>query len=105
MSGCPVCRAGFRGTAVCPRCGAELTALMSLAVRAWRSRESARDALGTRDWVSAHSLATEAQRLHDTPAGRVLLTVTSCVASLCLRHDSTKTTTLGDRGVVTPSLE
>ena len=103
MSGCPVCRAGFRETAVCPRCGAELTVLMSLAVRAWRSRESARDALATQDWVSAHNLATDAQRLHDTPAGRALLTVTTCVASLCSRHDSIKTT--GDGGVVTPSSE
>lgn len=103
MSGCPVCRAGFRGTAVCPRCGAELTALMSLAVRAWRSRESARDALGTQDWVSAHHLAAEAQRLHDTPAGRALLTVTSGVASLCSGSDPATTT--GDRGVVTPASE
>ena len=103
MSGCPVCRAGFRGTAVCPRCGAELTALMSFAVRAWRSRESARDALELRDWVTAHNLATEAQRLHDTPAGRALLTTTSCVASLCSRHDSPEDSS--GRGIVTPSLE
>ena len=83
MSGCPVCRAGFRGTAVCPRCGADLTDLMSLAVRAWRSRESAREALAAEDWVSARELASGAQRLHDTPAGRALLAVTLvCVNSL-----------------------
>jgi hypothetical protein len=81
VSGCPVCRAGFRGTAVCPRCGADLTALMSLAVRAWCSRASARDALGAEDWATAHNLATEAQRLHDTPPGRAILAVTSCVNS------------------------
>jgi hypothetical protein len=76
VSGCPVCRAGFRGTAACPRCGAELTALMSLAVRAWHARESARAALAAEEWESARTLANEAQRLHDTPGGRALLAVT-----------------------------
>ena len=79
MSGCPVCQAGFRGTAVCPRCGADLTDLMSLAVRAWRSRESAREALAAQDWASARELASGAQRMHDTPAGRALRAVTLCV--------------------------
>ena len=82
MSGCPVCRAGFRGSAVCPRCGADLTGVMSLAVRAWRSRESARAALAAQDWVSARELASGAQRLHDTPAGRALLAVSLCVNRL-----------------------
>ena len=84
MSGCPVCRAGFRGTAECPRCGADLTDLMSLAVRAWRLREAAREALAAEDWVSARELAGGAQRLHDTPAGRALLAVAgwaNCVNS------------------------
>jgi hypothetical protein len=79
VSGCPVCRAAFRGTAVCPRCGADLTDLMSLAVRAWHSRESARQALAAEDWVSALEMARGAQRLHETPAGRALLAVTLCV--------------------------
>ncbi|MGB7761416.1 MAG: hypothetical protein WBL61_16420 [Bryobacteraceae bacterium] len=79
MSGCPVCRAGFRGAAVCPRCGADLTRLMSLAVRASRSRESAREALAAQDWASARKLAGQAQRLHDTPAGRSLLAAASCL--------------------------
>jgi predicted amidophosphoribosyltransferase len=78
VSGCPVCRAGFRGTAVCPRCGADLARVMSLAVRAWRSRESARDALAAEAWASARELASQAQRLHDTPAGRSLLAVALC---------------------------
>lgn len=77
MSGCPVCRAGFRGTATCPRCGADLTALMSLLARAWRLREAARDALTHEDWDTALRLAAEAQQLHATPAGRALLAVLS----------------------------
>jgi hypothetical protein len=52
---------------------------MSMAVRAWRSRESAREALAAEDWVAARELASQAQRLHDTPAGRALLAVTLCV--------------------------
>jgi len=72
VSACPVCRAGFRGATVCTRCGADLAPLMSLAVRAWRARESAREALAAEDWPSARDLAGQAQRLHDTPAGRAL---------------------------------
>lgn len=77
MNGCPVCRAGFRGTATCPRCGADLTALMRLLVRAWRLREAARDSLAVGDWAAAHAHAAQAQQLHDTPAGRALLAVLS----------------------------
>ena len=39
---CPVCRARFRGVAVCSRCGADLARLMLLAAEAWRLREAAR---------------------------------------------------------------
>jgi hypothetical protein len=78
---CPVCRAGFRGCAVCPRCGADLTALMSLAVRAWRCREKARERLAEEDWARARALAAEAQRLQDTAAGRALVRVTGAVGA------------------------
>jgi hypothetical protein len=67
---CPVCRAGFRATALCSRCGADLTRLMGLAASAWRFRESARRALRERDFAAARDLAAQAQRLHATPAGR-----------------------------------
>ena len=42
---CPVCQARFRGSRLCSRCGADLGPLMIVAVRAWRLREEARDAL------------------------------------------------------------
>jgi predicted amidophosphoribosyltransferase len=77
VSACPVCRASFRGVAECPRCGADLTALMSLEVRAWKLRLSAREALAAGDGPGALRLASQAQHLQDTPAGRALLAVAS----------------------------
>jgi hypothetical protein len=35
---CPVCRARFRSSSLCPRCGADLTALMLLATHAYVMR-------------------------------------------------------------------
>lgn len=35
---CPVCRMAFRGVRRCPRCGADLSRLMWLAVRSWQRR-------------------------------------------------------------------
>ncbi len=69
---CPVCRAGFRDTALCSRCGADLTPLLRLAASAWRFRESARRALREGDFAAARDLAAQAQRLHATPVGRSL---------------------------------
>jgi len=69
---CPVCRAAFRGVRECPRCGADLGSLMSLAVHAWRLRQRAREALAAGDYAAAGELAREAQEIHNTPAGRGL---------------------------------
>lgn len=75
MSGCPVCRAAFRGVAECPRCGADLAPLMALAARAYRLRQSARQALQAGDFAAARGLAEQAQLLEATSAGRALLAV------------------------------
>lgn len=71
---CSTCRAAWRGVAVCPRCGADLGAVMRVAARAWQLREAARAALsaGGRP-AEALALARAACRLHDTPRGRRLL--------------------------------
>lgn len=45
---------------------------MVLAVRAWRLREAAREALRMGDFVRAHRLAGEAQGLRGTGEGRAL---------------------------------
>ena len=66
---CPVCRARFRGTRECSRCGADLTMLMGLAAGAWRLRQAARQALVEGDAGQAFALASEAQKICRTPAG------------------------------------
>ena len=42
---CPVCRAKFRGTRQCSRCGADLTAIMVLSARAQGYRANAKKSL------------------------------------------------------------
>jgi hypothetical protein len=72
-----VCRARFRDARICSRCGANLAPLMRLALRAWRLREAARDALAAGAIDRARDLATDAQRLHATPAGASLSVLTA----------------------------
>src|SRR4051794_40838880 len=71
---CPTCRAAWRGVAICPRCGTDLTALMRVAVRAWELRQAARAVLcaGGRT-TEALALARTACQLHTTPYGQRLL--------------------------------
>src|SRR2546426_1554585 len=71
---CPTCRAAWRGVATCPRCGADLTALMRVAVRAWDLRQAVHAALcaGNRA-TEALALARTACQLHTTPHGQRLL--------------------------------
>ena len=66
---CPVCRARFRGTRECSRCGADLTVLMGLAASAWRLRQAARRALLEGDPGRAHALVSQAQKICRTPGG------------------------------------
>ena len=70
---CPVCQARFRGERNCSRCGADLTAIMTLAARSWALRESARHAIADGEFERAAEYAAEAQRLQVTPAGEALL--------------------------------
>ncbi len=49
---CPTGRAAWRGVATCPRCGADLTALMRVARPAWALRQAGRAALCTGNRVS-----------------------------------------------------
>ncbi len=77
---CPACGARFRGAATCSRCGADLSALMSIAAAAYRERQAARRLLLEADAVGAASRAGEAQRLAATSAGEALLRVASVLA-------------------------
>ena len=72
-SRCPVCRAKFRGTRDCSRCGADLTGIMVLSARAQRCRADARSALYALNFEKAHDLAAAAQTDHATETGRKLL--------------------------------
>ena len=78
---CPVCKARFRRTRVCSRCGADLAPLMLLATLAWRLRQAARRALAEGRVTQARALASEAQRLHRTNAGEALRAVSAWLAT------------------------
>lgn len=69
---CPVCRASFRGAIVCSRCGADLTVVMTLAASAWRMRQAARQALAAGELARTRDLASRAQQICHTPAGKKL---------------------------------
>ena len=76
-SRCPVCRAKFRGTRQCSRCGADLTGLMVLSARAQHYRAGARKSLFALEFGKAHEFAAAAQKEHATETGRKLLLLTS----------------------------
>jgi hypothetical protein len=66
---CPVCRARFRGSSDCSRCGADLTIVMNLAAAAWRMRQAARQAIAQGDPHGARQLASQAESICHTQAG------------------------------------
>ena len=68
-----MCRARFRGSRVCSRCGAELDRLMTLTVEAWKLRQQTRAAIRTADYAAAEQFATSAQALRATSEGAFLL--------------------------------
>jgi len=69
---CPVCRAGFRGQTICSRCGADLSALMELAARAYVLRCRAERAMQNKDKDLAYRFVRKANTLHRTPEGEML---------------------------------
>jgi hypothetical protein len=79
---CPVCRARFRGSSQCSRCGAGLAALMLLAAHAYVMRQAARKSLRQGDWQAALASAQAAQRLHSTADGRLLIVVCATAVNL-----------------------
>lgn len=69
---CPVCRARFRGSSQCSRCGADLAALMLVVAHAYRLRQTARQSLLRGDLDTALIAVREAQQLHATAEGSLL---------------------------------
>jgi hypothetical protein len=74
---CPVCRAKFRGSRQCSRCGADLGGIMILSARAQLYRANARKSLYALHFEKAHELAAAAQKTHATETGKKLLLLTS----------------------------
>ena len=82
MERCPVCRARFKGEAVCYRCGADLSVLLAIEAEAaeWERETVAMLAAG--DWIAARRAADQALALQHSPlaaaardfAGRELVT-------------------------------
>jgi len=73
---CPVCRASFRGSTSCSRCGADLTTIMRLQAEAWRLRQAAREAIREGHPTRARDLAKKAQEIQRTSRGAHLEFVT-----------------------------
>ena len=68
---------------MCSRCGADLGPLMRLAVKAWRLRQAARQALDAGECARALGLASEAQHVHRTPSGESLRLLYVVDRSIC----------------------
>jgi len=87
---CPVCRARFRGSRECSRCGADLTTIMTLAATAWRMRKAARQALFDGDLPNAGVLANAAESICQSASGKRLAHLSSCLAVISQQegHDN-----------------
>jgi len=78
---CPVCRARFRGSRECSRCGADLRIIMGLAAAAWRLRKAARRALAENNFERAGALAAQAEALSGTSGGKKLVGLARLLAA------------------------
>lgn len=87
---CPVCRAAFRQSVQCTRCGADLAPLMKLSARAFQLRQEAREALESGEFARALQLARRAQRLCLTPGGASLVRLAGLVSRVKITERSTK---------------
>ena len=67
MERCPVCRARFKGEAVCYRCSADLSVLLAIEAEAaaWERETVALLAAG--DWIAARRAADQALALQYSP--------------------------------------
>jgi hypothetical protein len=76
---CPTCRAAWRETTECPRCGSDLTAVMRTAAAAWRHRRAALAALAAGEDAEALAHAREALALQRPEEGAELVFVARLV--------------------------
>jgi len=67
MERCPVCRARFKGEAVCYRCGADLSALLAIEAEAAQWEQEAVSLLASGEWIEARQAADRALTLQYSP--------------------------------------
>ena len=67
MERCPVCRARFKGEAVCYRCGADLSALLAIEAEAAAWEREAVSLLASGEWIAARRAADQALALQYSP--------------------------------------
>ena len=63
MERCPVCRARFKGEAVCYRCGADLSTLLAIEAEAVAGEREAVSLLASGEWIAARRAAGRALAL------------------------------------------
>lgn len=85
---CPVCRARFRGSSTCSRCGADLEPLMMLIAKAYQFRKLAAQALQAGNYDRAQWLAAQAQESCSTPRGAALARLSAWLLEQRVRPDS-----------------
>ncbi len=67
MERCPVCRARFKGEAVCYRCGADLSVLLTIEAEAAAREREMVVLLATGQWIDARRVADRALALRYSP--------------------------------------
>ena len=67
MERCPVCRARFKGEAICYRCGADLSPLLRIETEAAAWEREAVTLLATGQWIEARGAADRALALRHSP--------------------------------------
>ena len=67
MERCPVCRARFKGEAVCYRCSADLNVLLAIEAEAAQWEREAVSLLVSGEWIAARRAADQALALQYSP--------------------------------------
>lgn len=67
MERCPVCRARFKGEAVCYRCGADLSGLLTIEAEAAAREREMVALLATGQWIEARRVADRVLALQYSP--------------------------------------
>jgi predicted amidophosphoribosyltransferase len=71
MERCPVCRARLKEEAACPRCGADLSALLAIEAEATAWEREAVTLLAAGAWIEARRAAELALALRHSPLASV----------------------------------